>query len=262
MRTQILSIGLFVLVLVAAPVSFAAMDGLVGAWLFDEGSGDTAADASGNGFDGMLMGNAGWEAQGKYGSALTTDGSEAYVEIEDSEAFEFDDDFTIACWVWNETPAGDHSSFVTKGYHRPGGEGGDSRPWYLLYYQTSGIVEMFLRDEGGANSRAPSTTPVNDGEWHHVVAMKVGDEVKTYIDGQEEASVPLAAKAVYGANDQPLVFMVHFNRWFAGMLDDVAIFNRALSDNEIESIMGGLTGALAVEPIGKLATAWGALRAE
>jgi len=243
--------------LIAISPGFSAKtDGLIGLWLFDEGSGQAAADSSGNGYHGELMGNASWDSNGKFDSALSTDGTEAYVEIADNPAFELGGDFTIACWIQNQDPLPDHSSFVTKGYHRPGGEGGDARPWYILYYLSTGTVDMFLRDSDGTNSRAQGVTLVNDGEWHHIVGLKDGDEVRIYIDGQEDAVAP-AVDAVYGENDQPLVFMVHFNRWFAGMLDEVAIYDRAISEDEIAAIMGGFADVVSpVESKGKLAVTW------
>jgi hypothetical protein len=137
----------------SSPGFCAITDGLVGVWLFDEGSGEEAVDSSGNGYNGELVGNATWE-DGKFGSAISCDGTEAYVMVPDDPAFEFDGDFTLACWIQNEALPPDHSSFITKGYHRPSGAGGDARPWYLVYYLTSGTVDLYLRDAGGANSRA------------------------------------------------------------------------------------------------------------
>jgi len=245
---------------VANPGFCAILDGLVGIWLFDEGSGEVAEDSSGNGYHGELVGNATWENEGQFGGAIACDGTEAYVMVPDDDAFKFDGDFTLACWVQNSTPPPDHSSFITKGYHRPGGAGGDSRPWYLVYFLTSGTVDMFLRDAGGANSRAMGTTQVNDGEWHHVLGLKDGNEVRIYIDGQEDGTAP-AVDAVYGENDQPLVFMVHFDRWITGLIDEVAIYNRALDDAEIDTLMNGIGDvAKAVDPASKLTTSWGAVK--
>jgi hypothetical protein len=80
--------------------------------------------------------------------------------------------------------------------------------------------------------------------------------VRVYIDGNEDAVAP-AVDAVYGENDQPLVFMVHFDRWFRGMLDEVVIYERALSEDEIATALSGLAGVIApVEPKGKLAVTW------
>jgi hypothetical protein len=260
-KRAILLIWIMTIALITVNSSSSQMEGLIGAWLFDEDSGGEAKDASGNGHDGELVGNATWEKNGRFGSALSCDGSEAYVMVPDHEDFEFAGDFTIACWFQNDTPPSDHSGLVTKGYDKPSGAGGDAKPWYLVYFLTSGTVDLYLRDASSVNSRALGTTPVNDGEWHHVVAMKDGDKVKVYVDGKEDAAAD-AVDATYGENDQPLVFMVHFQRWIKGLMDEVAIFNRALSEDEINLIMnGGLNQVvLAVEPAGKLAAAWGTLK--
>jgi hypothetical protein len=240
--------------------TFAVMIGLVGAWTFDKDEGGKVKDDSGNGFNGELVGNAKIDKNGKYGSAVSTDGTEAYVMIPDDPAFEFDGDFSIACWVWNENPASDHSSFVTKGYHRTAGNGGDAKPWYLIYYLKTGTIDFFLRDTNAVNSRAVGKTVINDGQWHHVVCMKAGKEVKVYVDGKEDGSAP-AVDAKYGENTQPLVFMVHYDRWFAGKIDDVAIFNKALNDNEIKVVMGGINkGVLEVSPIERLTSTWGNIK--
>ena len=252
----VLAVGLITI----SPGFSAMTDGLVGLWLFDESSGQVAIDSSGNGHHGEYVGSASPDGNGQFGTALSTDGVEGYVEVPDDPAFEFAGDFTIACWVQNQEPLSDHSSFVTKGYARPGGDGGDARPWYLLYYLTAGTVDMFLRDGDGTNSRAQGVTAVNDGGWHHVVGLKEGDEVRIYVDGQVDGTAP-AVDAVYGENDQPLVFMVHFHRWFIGMLDEVAIYERALSEDEVATAMGGLADVISpVEVKDKLAVTWGELK--
>lgn len=258
-KQMTLLICIMTISLVAFNPSSSAIDGLVGAWLFNEGSGNTAIDSSGNKHDGEFVGNATLETNGKYGSALSCDGTEAYVMVPDHEDLEFDGDFSIACWIQNEQPPSSASSFVTKGYDKPGDAGGNAKPWYLVYFLTEGTVDMFLRDTNDTNSRAQGTTPVNDGEWHHIVAMKAGNQVKVYIDGEEDASAD-AVDATYGENDQPLVFMVHHHRWINGLLDEVVIFDKALSEGEIDLIMNGIQGVLAVDAKGKLAVTWGNLK--
>jgi len=247
-------------ILISANYSFAVMDGLVGAWTFDKDEGGIVKDDSGNGYDGELVGNAKVDKNGKYGSAVATDGTEGYVMIPDDPAFEFEGDFSLACWVWNETLPAEASSFITKGYHRPAANGGDAKPWYLVYFMPAGTVDLYLRDTNAANSRAIGKTTVSDGQWHHIVAMKDNDEVRIYIDGKEDGTAA-AVDAKYGENDQPLVFMVHYDRWFAGMIDEVAVFDKALSEGEIEAVMGGLDkGVLAVSPNERLTATWGSLK--
>lgn len=252
---------LVILVTINITSSYSAMEGLVGAWLLDEASGNKAKDSSGKGHDGELVGKAKFD-KGKFGNAVSCDGTEAYVMVPNHEDFKFKGDFSIACWFLNDNaPPPDNSGIVTKGYHRPAGSGGDSKPWYLIYFiKGAGTVDLYLRDTKSTNSRAVGKTPVNDGKWHHIVCMKVGNKVKVFIDGKEDAAAD-AVDAVYGDNDQPLVFMVHYDRWIKGLIDDVAIFNRAITEKEISSIMGGLSkSVLAVLPSGNLVTTWGELR--
>ncbi len=260
-KRTILLIWIMAIALIMVNSGSSQMAGLIGAWLFDEDSGGEVRDASGNGHDGELVGNATLAENGRFGSALSCDGSEAYVMVPDHEDFEFDGDFSIACWFQNDTAPSDHSGLVTKGYDKPSDAGGNAMPWYLVYFLTSGTVDLYLRDASNTNSRALGTTRVNDGEWHHVVAMKDADEVKIYVDGKEDGAAD-AVDATYGENDQPLVFMVHYSRWIKGLMDEVGIFNRALSEDEINLIMnGGLSQAvLAVQPAGKLAVTWGSLK--
>ncbi len=243
-----------------ADQAFCAMEGLVGAWLFDNDSDQKAIDASKKGHDGEYVGNAKNDKNGKFGSALACDGTEAYVMVPDHDDFEFDKDFTIVCWFKNSVPPSDHSGLVTKGYHKPSGAGGNSKPWYLVYFLKTGTVDLYLRDTKDVNSRAIGKTLINDDKWHHVAAMKEGNKVKIFVDGQEDGSAD-AVDAKYGQNDQPLVFMVHYDRWINGMMDEVAIFNRALKSNEIAQIMKGLSlSVLSVSSNEKLTVSWGKIK--
>lgn len=252
---------MFILAIAMIPlVSVFSMDGLVGVWLFDEGSGNSAKDSSGKGHDGELVGKATYDKNGKYGSAITCDGTEAYVKVPDHADFVFKGDFTLCCWFLNDgVPPADNSGIITKGYHTTSANGGDAKPWYLVYFMKGGPVDMFLRDTNAINSRAVGKTPVNDGKWHHVIGSREGNKVKIYIDGVEDGSAD-AVDANYGGNSLPLVFMVHFDRWIKGLIDEVAIFNKALSAKEIGTVMNGLKGVMAVEAGGKLASKWGQLK--
>ena len=144
--------------------SFSAIDGLVGAWLFDDDSGNKVTDSSGRGHDGELVGNAKIDKNGMIGSAFSTYGTEAYVMIPDSEDFKFKGDFSIVCWFQNETLPVDNSGIVTKGYYKTAANGGDAKPWYLVYYIKTGTVDFFLRDTKAANSHAIGKTAINDGK--------------------------------------------------------------------------------------------------
>ncbi|HIE25713.1 TPA: LamG domain-containing protein [Candidatus Poribacteria bacterium] len=237
-------------------IGYAAQDkDLVGVWLFDEGKGNIVADSSEMGNDGETEGDPKWVA-GKFGQGMEFDGVDDMVVIPDSDTLEFDEDFTLAVWINTKATPPSPPSIITKGYH----DTSNTRPWYLLYYRPAGTITMYLRNLANQNSVADGTTAINDGKWHHVVGMKAGDEVKVYIDGKEDASVPLGGKDKYGKSDYPLVFMRHYDRFLAGVIDEVAIFKRALKEAEIEQLMEGVSSMLAVNPNDKLATSWGTIK--
>jgi hypothetical protein len=179
LRKFFLLLCLIALIVIPISSSSSAMEGLVGAWLFDEGSGNKTKDSSGKGHDGELVTNAKFD-KGKFGSAVSCNGTEAYVMVPDHADFKFKGDFSIACWFLNNNIApADNSGIVTKGYHRPSANGGDAKPWYLIYFiKGGGTVDFFLRDTKAVNSRAVGKTPVNDGKWHHLVCMRAGNKVK------------------------------------------------------------------------------------
>jgi hypothetical protein len=249
-------IYMFGILLLGFSIGYASQDpDLVGLWLFEEGKGTIVSDSSGLGNDGETEGDPEW-VEGKFGGGLEFDGADDMVVIPDSDTLEFDGDFTLAVWIKTEATPGDPPAIITKGYH----DTSNTRPWYLLYYRPAGTMTMYLRDVASVNSVADGTTVINDGEWHHVVGMKADNEVKVYIDGVEDASVPLGAQAKYGESDYPLVFMRHYNRYLSGVIDEVAILKRALTEDEIEQFMGGATSILAVDPNSKLAATWGSIK--
>ena len=175
-------------------IGYAATDpDLVGLWLFDEGKGDVVKDSSGMGNDGKAEGGPKW-VDGKFGKALEFDGQDDMVVVPDSDSLEFDEDFTLAVWIKTDAKPGSPPSIITKGYH----DKSNTRPWYLLYYRPAGTMTMYLRNLNNQNSVADGKTAINNGKWHHVIGMKAGNEVKVYIDGKEDASVPLGGKAKYG----------------------------------------------------------------
>jgi hypothetical protein len=121
-------------------------------------------------------------------------------------------------------------------------------------------MDFYLRNEANNNSRTVGTTKVNDGKWHHLVAMKAGDKVKMIVDGKEDGATAVTGKATYGKHDYPLVFMAHYFRYVEGFLDEVALFNKALSTKEITSIMKGLEAFLSVNGAGKLSIFWSQIK--
>ena len=114
-RLKLLCVSSMVLSLMFVGISFAEIDfaDCVGMWLFDEGNGDKAEDSSGTGNDGSIQGGAKW-VNGKFGKALSLDGSDAYVEIEHDDSLNVGAEHTIAFWFKLDKPPGGGMAVITK----------------------------------------------------------------------------------------------------------------------------------------------------
>jgi hypothetical protein len=242
--------SVIILTLIYAAVAVGQDDkSLVGYWPFDEGSGTEAKDASGNGHNGELIDEPQWVA-GKFGSALDFGGSGSYVLVPDDAALDLSDDVTYMAWFnLNEGIVGQRR----------------------MMSKNDSIFVLF--DFGGATSVDFLVKPNNDfaesttadwklGEWYHFAGTYDGDALRVYIDGElegESAGVPSIAVSSLdlwiGADDYQLP-----TTSFPGILDDVRIYNKALSEDEIKAAMGGPT---AVQMSGdKLPVAWGMIKSD
>ena len=103
-----------------------------------------------------------------------------------------------------------------------------------------------------------------DGEWHHVVGVVESEKsVRIYLDGELKKSTPAPdpISIAYGAAHKPTIaYTQHLaGIWYAGAIDEVAIFEGALSDADVRRLH---TLALAIEHTGKLAVTWGTLKTQ
>ncbi|MHC4500734.1 MAG: LamG-like jellyroll fold domain-containing protein, partial [Planctomycetota bacterium] len=137
--------------------------GPVAHWQLDEGAGTIAADSSGNGLDGTLMGDPQWVA-GIIGGALEFDGVDDYVDCGNPSILDFGTgDFAISAWI-KTTDAGGETVFA-----KGGDQSGGIR--YRLFVETT-AVKILVDDD--INKHDPQgDIPVLDGQWHHLVGMRV-----------------------------------------------------------------------------------------
>lgn len=223
-------------------------------WLFDEGKGDVAEDFTGKGNDAELSGTK-W-VDGKFSKALSFDGGASNGKTKETDTF-FLQDFTICFFV--NPKAQDESivalidyshtncNWVVQSENATG-----SKLWYLAY---RGIGETWEYDNTGY-------VPFDEGKWQHVAFVKTDTKVLSYKDGAlVHTRKNSEAKVKYQE------FSLNFGGWygtsrfFNGLLDDVAIFEGALSEDDIKDIATrGLIDAAAVSPSGKLSIAWATIK--
>ena len=252
-------LSLSMLGLVFSTASFADIDPttVVGAWLFEEGKGNTIIDASGAGNDGTIQGAPGW-VNGKFGQALDFDGKQDHVIIPDADSLDLDE-MTVAAWI-NLRNYADDARIITK-------EEGVNNPWSIYSLQISGAGDTkleFRPTVGGARRRVESNTDVPLNEWVHVAATFNGTDVVVYLNGEADKTEPHPGEML--TNDKDLWFGASefwAPRFFDGLMDEAVLLNVALSPEEIQqSLMErGLAAALSVSPAGKATTTWAQIRA-
>jgi len=247
MKSLILGITIVSLLLLGTVGKAKQDEALVLYLSFDEGADDTAKDLSGNGNNGTIHG-ATW-VNGKINSALSFERGD-FVEVPHSESLSITKEITVMAWS-NCTDISENPTVVGKG-------SGGTPDLFELSLQGGGIYWQFK--VGGAWVECVGPLPPI-GEWHHIAGTFDGKSLKVYIDG--EFGAELQSSQELPENEFPVSIGQRINpeeRFFKGMIDEVAIFNRALSAEEIQKAMGGIETA--VKPEDKLTATWGEVKAQ
>jgi len=194
---------------------------LVGWWKFDESTGAIASDSSGNGNNGALKGNPVWRPTGGVsGGAIELSGKGDYVEISNEANFDINDKITISAWVNITDIPQEWTGIVTKG---------DSA-WRLSTSFAQNVFHFGVSSQDYINGK----TAVDSGQWHNVVCVYDGQNMSIYVDGKLDVSRPRTGPI--GTNDFPVCIGENIElkgRCFHGLIDDVRIYNYALSQDEI-----------------------------
>ncbi|WP_270888226.1 LamG-like jellyroll fold domain-containing protein [Pedococcus sp. 5OH_020] len=196
--------------------------GLVGAWSFDAGSGTTATDSSGQGNTGTLNGPS-WTSSGRLGGALVFDGVNDRVDIADSTSLGLTSGMTLEAWVRPTTTSGWRSVLVKE---RPGG-----RAYSLYSSDASSHPSSVLRLKSDVAVAGPAVLPV--GTWSHVASTYDGVTHRLYVNGLQVAAVPRSGKIGTSAKPLRIGGNTIAGEWFSGAIDEVRVYNRALSAAEV-----------------------------
>ncbi|MHC4498219.1 MAG: LamG domain-containing protein, partial [Planctomycetota bacterium] len=230
-------------VLVLCGSVLAQGSGLITHWKFDEGSGTTATDSAGDN-NGTIGGNPSWVTS-IIGSALGFDGTGDYVDCGSDISLDITDAITIGAWV-------KRPNFVTDGMIA-GKTNGDLRSaGYGLFSYTDGLAFNFYSGTWPWRKTMPRVA-IPASEWHHVVGTFDGNNAYLYVDGEQSASL-----AYDGTIAAATGYSFHISFWrpelpayFNGTIDEVVIFNRALSAEEIQQLyQGGLPDTVGLEITG------------
>ncbi|MHC4118106.1 MAG: LamG domain-containing protein [Planctomycetota bacterium] len=220
---------LFVLLLSFALTSTVQAD-LVGWWKLDDGTGTTAADASGGGNDGTLTGDPQWVA-GKVGGALECDGGD-YVDVPGAANIN-PENITLMTWVNFSTvdsAAMERQDFLSRG---------DDYAFSLHEWAADGKIWAIVTSAGGWSVLAGQTVVEADRWYHCALTYDSTTQMLTlYLDGEFEGelSVPAGLEHRLGGS---LTIGTYSGRDLLGKIDDVKLFDHAMSQGEIK---GEITG--------------------
>jgi hypothetical protein len=204
--------------------------GLVGWWKLDEGAGTIADDASGHRNTGKLSGGAEW-GPGKLGRAIRLDGRDARVSIPDSPTLRITGDLTVALWFKKDAVPGDWSRLVGKGDY--------NNRNYNLWVGAPPHNHAVQWQQWDANQKnvieLHSKYHSEIGKWVHVTGLARGDTALLYIDGKLDSQ----AKRVGTPQVSPDPVTIGYSGQgipFSGLIDDVRIYSRALTEPEIQAL--------------------------
>ena len=225
-------------------------DGLVGYYPLDEGSGETAYDASGNGNDGTLHNGASWIAQGAQNGAVNFDGTtDTRIELGTWNPAEGTGQLSLAMWIRWAGGGGTYQGLLGKRNEWP----------------ATTMFQFQVRPENGGTFRLETgtyaivspngtLTPLVQ-TWAHVAATFDGTTGRLYLNGEEVASGSFAFTTAGEGSSMGIGCVTgggagHSGNGevFSGDIDEVRIYNRALSEVDVQETMHGEIVCCGIDP--------------
>ncbi|HEX8148023.1 MAG TPA: LamG-like jellyroll fold domain-containing protein [Pyrinomonadaceae bacterium] len=209
-----------------------ASSGLVGHWKFDEGADATVADASGNGNAGSLQSGAGWGAGQTGGAAVALDGADDYVRVGAQSSLAVSGALTLSAWVY---PTGGGTGVV-------GGVIANREGEYELARFADGTIQWALANQspGWGWINTGYVAPLN--QWTHITFTYDGASARTYANGQlvhAAAAAGAIGDAIPAQNEFHVGGRQATPQFFQGRIDEVRVYNRALSAGEVSGPWSG-----------------------
>lgn len=200
--------------------------GLVAAYSFDEGIGLNANDSSGNGHTGVLSG-AIWTSAGKFGNALAFNGTSSWVTVNTTSLLNLTTSMTLEAWVFPTATTGVRDIVLKEG---------SNVDIYNLYARNwRGLPEANVL-VGGANRVAEGTTLPANG-WTHIAGTYDGSMVQLFVNGVQVSSTAIAGTISTSTGPLRIGGNGLWGEYFQGSIDEVRIYNRPLTQTEIQTDM-------------------------
>ena len=237
-KTKISGKGLATFLGASALMASQAGATLIGHWAFDEGTGSVAADSSGLGNNGVIA-NATWGSDSTRSSYIVLNGTNSVVDPNVTlPQMSGSNDFTWAFWAnSNEAIGATQQNAIIIGNRRDGNNVDYSPRQFIKFTPTK--FEWHQNGNGNDNQEYDDLVV---GEWHHHAVVKTGTSVQYYRDGVAVGGPGTLNESL--ADSDPMRFFIggetnqtSVNEFFNGAVDDVRIYDIALSASEISALV-------------------------
>lgn len=222
-------------------------------WKFDEGSGTSAADLSGNTNTGTLLNGPTW-VSGVSGTGVQLDGTNDSIEAAHSSSLNITGNaFSICAWVkvnGDNTLSDTAQTVICK----PVSGSGHTSPFFsyclhLIRNSATNWTPRFFLSLAGVAQTVSSSVSVGTGAFFHFAGIYNGATMKIYIDGVERGSLSITGNISGYSTPVRIGLNGGSLEAFKGVIDNVMIFSRAISTTELANIITPATTALRVTEI-------------
>ena len=195
-----------------------------------------AVDLTGNGNNGTVASGTIWDSYGKYGGRFDFDGTAGYIDILHSDSLNIENEITVSSWINADTWGTNYweGTIVGKDDWADGNSHG-----YVLRAGNEGKLSFVIAKDNSAEwPEALTDSLMSTGTWYHATGTFNGTDLKAYINGELKKTTTIASTLIetstYNLNigKGPFVPEVN-NRRFKGKIDEVRIWNRSLSSDEV-----------------------------
>jgi hypothetical protein len=197
--------------------------GLVAAYGFNEGLGTTVNDASGNRNTGTLQGGASWTTSGRYGKAISFNGTSALVSIPNSSVLQLRTAMTLEAWVNPTTLTGIWRDVIYKGNDN--------------YYLEADSTTVKPATRAPSGEALFGTGKLSANAWTHLAGTYDGATLRLYVNGVQVSSRTQTGQIPISTNPLQIGGDSLYGQYFPGKIDEVRIYNRALNATEIQRDM-------------------------
>jgi len=208
---------------------------IIGWWQLDDASSSTATDSSAYGNDGTLVGNVAWTDDAEQGWCLDFPGNPTdYVTIPNESDYDLTGNMTVMAWMkagyidWRN-----FSTIIAKGQ--------DPTGWALQKAGRDNAMGFYVGVSGMPWDGIKAGVGIFDGQWHHVAGVYDGSNAYIYIDGGLDSN-SVACSGSIATNDYDVYMGLNsqsMGRSWEGLVDDVRVYNYALTQSEINDIYTG-----------------------